>query len=81
MVGIELRQKLMNVAEVIDAWRVFPRIFLIMYISILWHGHEWFTDLKTPIQLQYDYINLLWLAAGGITAWYLSTGFKWHLRG
>lgn len=77
VVSQEQRQKLLNLSEVVDSWRVFPRIFLFVYISILWHGHQWFTAVENPIQLQYDYINTLWLAAGGITAWYMSTGRKW----
>ena len=77
VVNQEWRQKLLNLAEVVDSWRVFPRIFLSVYLYLLLDINLWYTTLQSPSDLQYSYLQLVWGVITVLTAWYMSTGRKW----
>lgn len=71
------KQWWLNTAEVIDAWRVFPRYFLLAYLLIVWRSTEWYMALLNPTEHQTDYIQWMWGAATAITGFYVATGRKW----
>jgi hypothetical protein len=71
------KQQWLDAAEVADAWRLVPRIIICGYGLILWNADQWFQALEAPSTAQQFYINVIWGAAMGITAFYLNTGRKW----
>ena len=41
-------QKWIWLSNMIDAWRIFPRAFLSVYIFLLYYATMWFMDLPDP---------------------------------
>lgn len=74
------KQFWLDLAEVVDAWRVFPRIFLAIYLFFLWDVHLWYT-LESDILLPDAYAGLVWGAISYLTGFYLGSGRKWNNRG
>lgn len=74
---LRFRDAALPVAEVIDAYRVFPRVFLGYYLFILLDAHAWYTHLPETDPTQTDYMKWLWGAAGVITVFYFNSGRKW----
>lgn len=65
-------QKLIHLAEAVDAWRVFPRIFISVYMFLLIHVVIWFTNLENPTMEQSGLISVV---VGAGAAWFgLYTG-------
>lgn len=71
------KQQLLDVAEVIDAYRSFPRAFLLLYYLILWDAHRWYVALPNPTEQQQLYMNVLWVSVAAATGFYVATGRKW----
>lgn len=68
------KQWWLDTAEVIDAWRVFPRSFMVIYILILWDVHCWY---KVNAVYPDVYVNVVWGAVGVMTGFYIQSGRKW----
>lgn len=75
---VALKRALLDAAEVVDAWRLFPRLFMLGYGLMCWHIVAWAMSLPT---LSAEQAGL----AGGITAmfvplsnWYMQTGRRWE---
>ena len=41
-------QKVIHLARAIDAWRIFPRIFVVVYIYLMYESVIWFMNLADP---------------------------------
>ena len=41
-------QNIIDLAKAVDAWRIFPRMFLIVYIILLYKTVIWFMALPDP---------------------------------
>ena len=52
-------QKVIFVAEAMDSWRIFPRIFLSVYIFLLYYATMWFMDLPDPTFEQSGLISII----------------------
>lgn len=64
--------KIIHLAEAVDAWRVFPRIFISVYMYLLIHVVVWFTHLDNPTMEQSGLISVV---VGSGAAWFgLYTG-------
>lgn len=70
------KQFWLDCAEIIDAWRVFPRIFLSFFLFVLWDVHCWYT-VRIEAEWPDVYANLVWGAVGAITGFYVQSGRKW----
>lgn len=70
------KQKLLDVAEVIDAYRLFPRAYLSVFLYILWDMHG-FLKGTLPPESAHLYGNMVWGAVGAMTGFYIATGRKW----
>lgn len=68
------KQWWLDAAEVLDAWRVFPRGFMLIYIYILWDVHSWY---KLNAVYPDVYVNVVWGAVGVMTGFYVQSGRKW----
>lgn len=58
--GIEL-------AKIIDSWRIFPRIFIGVYMYLLYESATWFMSLENPTTDQFGLVSVI-IGAGA--AWF-----------
>ena len=64
--------KLIHMARAIDAWRIFPRLFLTVYIVLLYKCVIWYMNLQAPTMEQSGLISIV---VGAGAAWFgLYTG-------
>jgi hypothetical protein len=56
-----------HLAKAVDSWRIFPRIFLTVYIILLYKTVEWYMDLPTPTMEQSALISVV---VGAGAAWF-----------
>ena len=69
-------QNLIDLAKAVDAWRIFPRLFLSVYIFLLYKTVLWYMDLPNP---SLEQSGLISIAVGAGAAWfglYAGTGKK-----
>jgi len=74
--GINPYAKLIHMARAIDAWRIFPRLFLTVYIILLYKCVIWYMNLAQPSMEQSGLISIV---VGAGAAWfglYAGTGKK-----
>ena len=60
-------QKWIWLANMVDAWRIFPRAFLSVYIFLLYYATMWFMDLPDPSLEQSGLISVI---VGAGAAWF-----------
>ena len=41
-------QSWIHLARAVDAWRIFPRLFLSVYVFLLYYSTMWFMGLEEP---------------------------------
>ena len=74
-------QKWIHLARAVDSWRIFPRVFLSVYIFLLYYSTMWFMDLQDP---SLERSGLISIIVGAGAAWFglyagtsnASKGFK-----
>ena len=54
-------------ANMIDKWRIFPRIFISVYLFLLYESTVWFMALETPTTDQFGLVSVI-IGAGA--AWF-----------
>ena len=59
--------KWIHMARAVDAWRIFPRIFLTVYIVLLYKCTIWFMGLEDPNMNQAGLISVV---VGAGAAWF-----------
>lgn len=65
-------QWIIHLAKAVDAWRIFPRIFLTVYIVLLYKCVLWYMELPAPTMEQSGLISIV---VGAGAAWFgLYTG-------
>ena len=65
-------QGLIDLAKAVDAWRIFPRLFLSVYIFLLYKVTIWFMNLPEPT---FEQSGLVSIVIGAGAAWFgLYTG-------
>ena len=65
-------QGVIDLAKAIDAWRIFPRIFITTYIILLYKCVIWYMNLPNPSMEQSGLISIV---VGAGAAWFgLYTG-------
>ena len=71
-IGPNPYRRLIHLAEAVDAWRLFPRAFISVYMFLLIHVVIWFTHLDNPTMEQSTLISVV---VGAGAAWFgLYTG-------
>ena len=60
-------QKYIFLAKAVDAWRIWPRAFLTVYIVLVYYSAMWFMDLESPNIEQSGLISIL---VGAGAAWF-----------
>ena len=70
--------KYVHLARTIDAWRIWPRAFLTVYIFLIYYSAMWFMALESPNIEQSGLISVL---VGAGAAWfglYVNSAAKEH---
>ena len=60
-------QKWIHMARAVDSWRIFPRVFLSVYIFLLYYSTMWFMGLEEPSLEQSGLISII---VGAGAAWF-----------
>ncbi len=71
-------QKWIHLARAVDAWRIWPRAFLSVYIFLIYFVVMWFIGLEAPTMEQSGLISIL---VGAGAAWfglYVNSAAKEH---
>ena len=68
----------MDMAEVIDAHRVFPKIFVIGYGLLCWKVALWFMGLPHPTGEQSAFVTIVVSVFAPLFNWYSQGGRKWQ---
>ena len=64
--------RLIHLARAVDSWRIFPRLFLTVYIILLYKCVIWYMNLPAPTMEQSGLISIV---VGAGAAWFgLYTG-------
>jgi len=64
--------KIIHMAKAVDSWRIFPRIFITVYIILLYKVVIWYMDLPDPTMEQSGLVSIV---VGAGAAWFgLYTG-------
>ena len=58
--------RLIHLARAIDSWRIFPRLFLTVYIILLYKCVIWYMNLPDPTMEQSGLISIV---VGAVAAW------------
>ena len=65
-------QKIIDLAHAVDSWRIFPRIFISVYIILVYKVVIWFMSLTEP---NIEQSGLVSIVVGAGAAWFgLYTG-------
>ena len=60
-------QGLIDLAKAVDQWRIFPRLFLSVYIYLLYKVTIWFMALQDPTMAQSGLVSIV---VGAGAAWF-----------
>ena len=60
-------QKWIHLAKAVDSWRIFPRMFLTVYIVLLYKCTIWFMALPEP---SFEQSGLISIVVGAGAAWF-----------
>ena len=74
-------QKVIHLARAVDSWRIFPRIFVVVYIYLMYESVIWFMNLPEPNIEQSALVSVVVGAMGVVFGVYSgksgqSKGFK-----
>lgn len=56
-----------SLAKMVDTWRIFPRIFISVYLYLLYQSSMWFMSLENPTTDQFGLVSVI-IGAGA--AWF-----------
>tara|TARA_B100000767_G_scaffold59870_1_gene55629 strand:+ start:47 stop:442 length:396 start_codon:yes stop_codon:yes gene_type:complete len=57
--GVNPYAKIIHMARAVDAWRIFPRLFLTVYIVLLYKCVIWYMNLQAPTMEQSGLISIV----------------------
>ena len=67
-------QWLIHLAKAVDAWRIFPRVFITTYIYLLYKVVIWYMEMPNPTMEQSGLVSIV---VGAGAAWFgLYTGTR-----
>ena len=65
--NVNPHQRWIHLAQAVDSWRIFPRVFLSVYIFLLYYSTMWFMALENPSLEQSGLISII---VGAGAAWF-----------
>jgi hypothetical protein len=69
-------QKFIDMALALDSWRIFPRIFITVYIILLYNVITWFMSLENPNTQQAGLVSIMTGIGAAWFSLYLNSGNK-----
>ena len=69
-----------HMAEAVNAWRIFPRIFITVYIYLLYAVVMWYIGLEDPTTQQSSLISVIVSAGAAWFGLYTKTGNEKYLE-
>jgi hypothetical protein len=73
----ESKQAWLDVAETLDAYRIFPRIGYALLLFFLWDVHIWFKGEEFTGWAAELYAPLVWGGVAALGKVYIDSGRKW----
>ncbi len=67
----------LDLAEVIDAHRVFPKLFVFGYGLLCWKVAIWYMVLATPSAEQSAFVTIIVSVFAPLMNWYMAGGRTW----
>jgi hypothetical protein len=74
---VEWKVRLLDAAEITDAWRIVPRLALFGYADLCWELSQWYMALKDPTAQQMAFVTVIVGLAALILNFYMQTGRTW----
>ena len=65
--NVNPHQRWIHLARAVDSWRIFPRVFLSVYIFLLYYSTMWFMALEEP---SFEQSGLISIIVGAGAAWF-----------
>jgi len=72
-IGINPYQKWIHLARTVDAWRIFPRVFVGVYIVLLYKVITWFMTIPEPNLEQAGLVSVVTGAMAAVFGIYAGT--------
>ena len=72
-IGANPYHKWIHLAKTVDAWRIFPRIFVSVYIVLLYEVVSWFMTLNEPNMEQAGLVSIVVGAMAAVFGIYAGT--------
>ena len=72
-IGVNPYQKWIHLARTVDAWRIFPRVFVGVYIVLLYKVITWFMTLPEPNLEQAGLVSIVTGAMAAVFGIYAGT--------
>lgn len=76
--GLKNKKKLLDMAELLDAYRLVPRILVGAYGFMVYKTVIWFMALAEPSTQQVTFISTVVGAAAVVIGMYTNSGRKWQ---
>jgi hypothetical protein len=74
-----MKNQFLDLAETLDAYRIFPRLFVCLFYSVLIDTHHWYLwALETRTTQDGLYVTAVWGATAAVTKFYVDSGRKWQ---
>jgi hypothetical protein len=80
-IGVNPYHKWIHLAKTIDAWRIFPRVFVSVYIVLLYDVVTWFMTLGEPNLEQSALVSIVVGAMAAVFAVYAGTSQTKNFKG
>lgn len=71
------RRRHLAIAELIDAWRVVPRLLVAGYSYVVWDTVEWYQLLADPTTQHTACLSAIVGASAVVFGFYTNSGSKW----
>lgn len=77
---LKVKDFLLCIAEIIDTWRIVPRIIIFYYCIFTWRVFEWIRELENPSVEQTGVMYAVIGALPMIFNFYAKSGVRWSPR-
>ncbi len=62
--------------EMLNEWRIIPRLLVLCYGAFCLYVGMWFMELENPVNAQSVFVSVIWGAATGWFGFYVNSGNK-----
>jgi hypothetical protein len=76
-IGAIMKEKFFDLAELMDVWRVVPRLLLLAYGYLVWHVVKWYMTIPDPTSSQTTLVTVIAGLSTAVIGLYQSSGRNW----